>query len=130
MATDTDNTPPPDTTLPDATPPARKGRGTRFWLILVALGCALCLVSIELTGVSTALPAITAALHADDFIWISSAYALASTAILPMSGNIAEIFGRRPAILIALVLFCIGSALAGAARTLAWLIGARSTSHA
>ncbi|KAI3614790.1 mfs multidrug transporter [Moniliophthora roreri] len=42
-----------------------------------------------------------------------------------MSGGIAEIFGRRPAMLMALGLFTLGSALCGAARNMEWLIAAR-----
>ncbi|KAJ7250590.1 MFS general substrate transporter [Mycena rebaudengoi] len=101
-------------------------RGPRFWLILLALGCALSLVSVELTATSTALPAILEDLNGGDFIWISSSYTLASTAILPLSGGISEIFGRRPAILSALVLFSLGSVLCATAKQLAWLIGGRA----
>ncbi|KAJ6595827.1 MFS general substrate transporter [Mycena vulgaris] len=108
-------------------PPSQStARGPRFWLILLALGCALCLVSIELTATSTALPAITEDLNGSDFIWISSSYTLASTAILPLSGGISEIFGRRPAILSALGLFSLGSVLCATAKQMAWLIGGRT----
>ncbi|KAG6871699.1 hypothetical protein C0995_001181 [Termitomyces sp. Mi166 len=103
-----------------------KKRGLTFWLILVALGSALCLVSIELTATSAAQPAITEALKADTFIWISSSYTLASTAVLPLSGGISEIFGRRPAILSALLLFALGSALCATAQNMSWLIASRS----
>ncbi|KAG6826989.1 hypothetical protein H0H92_013651 [Tricholoma furcatifolium] len=118
----------PDSTGLEAEPhpkPAQK-RELTFWLILVALGAALCLVSIELTATSTAQPAITAALKADNFIWISSSYTLASTAVLPLSGGISEIFGRRPAILSALLLFALGSALCATAQSMSWLIASRS----
>jgi MFS family permease len=39
---------------------------------------------------------------------------------------LAQIFGRRPIILIVLFLFILGSALAGAAQNMAMLIAARS----
>ncbi|KAG6909191.1 hypothetical protein DXG01_001705 [Tephrocybe rancida] len=114
-----------ETTKPQATV-AKQGRGLTFWLILVALGSALCLVSIELTATSTAQPAITEALNADSFIWISSSYTLASTAVLPLSGGISEIFGRRPAILAALLLFALGSVLCATAQNMSWLIASRT----
>ena len=46
------------------------------------------------TSVSTALPTIVEALHGKDFAWVGSAYTLGSTAFMPMSGGLAEIFGR------------------------------------
>ncbi|TBU29033.1 major facilitator superfamily domain-containing protein [Dichomitus squalens] len=102
-------------------------RGARFWLIFLALSFALFLSPLELTSVSTALPTILLDLNnGEDFIWISSAYTLASTAILPLSGALAEIFGRRPSMLLALVLFALGSALCGSAQTVPWLIGGRT----
>ncbi|KAF8961745.1 major facilitator superfamily domain-containing protein [Flammula alnicola] len=114
-------------TIPQATnSKVAQERGLRFWLILVALGSALCLVSIELTATSTAQPAITKALNADTFIWISSSYTLASTAVLPLSGGISEIFGRRPAILSALLLFALGSVLCATAQNMPWLIASRT----
>ncbi|KAJ3858401.1 major facilitator superfamily domain-containing protein [Lentinula novae-zelandiae] len=114
--------------MPETHEAQAQSRGLQFWLILVALGCALCLVSIELTSISTALPAITKELASTDasFIWVSSSYTMASTAILPLSGGVSEIFGRRPAILSAVFLFCFGSALCGSATHLSWLIGARA----
>jgi hypothetical protein len=42
------------------------------------------------SAVSTALPVIINELSGDQFIWIGSAYALASTAFLPMSGGLAQ----------------------------------------
>ncbi|KAJ3789292.1 major facilitator superfamily domain-containing protein [Lentinula aff. detonsa] len=120
-------------TLPAAQPQSKPGtdssspkRGLRFWLIFLAVGFALFLSPLELTSVSTALPSIVRDLGGDNFIWITSSYTLASTAILPMSGGIAQIFGRRPAMLLALALFSLGSALCGSAKSIAWLIGART----
>ena len=48
-------------------------------------------------SIGTALPAITHDLHsgATSFAWVSSSYTLAATAILPLVGRIADIFGRR-----------------------------------
>jgi MFS family permease len=43
-------------------------------------------------AVSTALPTIVADLHADEFLWVASAYGLASSAFIPLSGGLAEVF--------------------------------------
>lgn len=82
-----------------------------------------------MTSVGTALPTITADLNGgDDYSWVGSAYALSSTAMLPLSGALADIFGRRPVMLGSIFLFALGSALSGSAQTMNMLIGARSTS--
>jgi MFS family permease len=76
-----------------------------------------------------------------DFVWIGSAYTLASTALVPFTGGIAEvglvlaliqassdyaqIFGRRPVVLMALAVFAAGSAVCGAASSMNMLIAGR-----
>jgi MFS family permease len=81
------------------------------------------------TAVSTALPTITNDLDGgNEFIWIGTAYTLSSTAFRPMSGNLADIFGRRPVMVLSIALFSLGSALAGSAQNMNWLIGARGLS--
>ncbi|KAI0694301.1 Mfs1.2 [Cerioporus squamosus] len=101
-------------------------RGFRFWMIFLSICLALFLSALELTAVSTALPVIVNDLQGDDFVWVGAAYSLASTAFLPMSGGVSEIFGRRAALLFALGCFILGSALCGAAQTMSWLVAART----
>lgn len=78
------------------------------------------------TAISTALPTIIHDLNGEDYVWVGSAYTLASTAILPLCGGIAQIFGRRPTVLAALVLFAIGSGLSGGATGMTMLIVGRT----
>ena len=106
----------------------KPAKGSAFWLSMVAVAVTVFLSAMDLTAVSTALPTITNDLHGgDEYSWVGSAYALSSTAILPLSGALADTFGRRPIMLISVALFAIGSALAGAARNMHMLIAARST---
>ncbi|THH15541.1 hypothetical protein EW146_g4960 [Bondarzewia mesenterica] len=58
----------------------RGRRDARFWLVFLSLNIALFLSALELTSVPNALPTISKALHADQFVWVGSAYALAATA--------------------------------------------------
>lgn len=112
---------------PEQPAPKRKGKGSAFWLAFLAIISSIFLSALDLTAVSTVLPTITADLQGGDkFTWIGSAYALASTAILPLSGALADIFGRKPVLLTAVSVFSLGSALAGSAQNMNWLIGARS----
>ena len=43
------------------------------------------------TAVSTALPTIINALNGDDFVWVSTAYSLAATSLLPATGGMAQV---------------------------------------
>ena len=105
----------------------QKVGGFRFWMIFVAMMVSTFLSALDLTGVATALPTITADLNGgDNFVWVGSAYALSSTAILPLSGSLADIFGRKPIMLICIVFFAVGSAIAGASHNMNMLIAARS----
>ena len=108
-------------------PPEKTGKGAAFWLTFLAITVSTFLSALDLTAVGTALPTITEKLNGgDNYVWIGSAYALASTAILPLSGSLADIFGRRPIMLIAIAFFATGSALTGAAQNINMMIAARS----
>lgn len=97
---------------------------------MVAICVSLFLSALEYTAVSTALPTITHDLKGEDFVWVASAYSLASTSLLPMSGGMANILGRRTTMLIFLALFALGSALCGSAQSMDWLIAARAVQGA
>lgn len=84
------------------------------------------LSALELTSVGTALPTIVEDLGGDDFIWVGSAYALASAAFMPAFGGLSNIFGRRAVMLTCIAIFSIGSAIAGAAQSMNMLIVART----
>ncbi|KAI0363882.1 iron permease [Pilatotrama ljubarskyi] len=112
---------------PTASDGKRPGRGSAFWFSFTAVIVTNFLSALDMTAVSTAVPTITSDLAGgDDFVWIGSAYGLASTAILPFSGSLSDAFGRRPVMLSSIAIFFIGSALAGAAKTMNWLIAART----
>lgn len=109
------------------TVPAGFKKGSAFWLTFLALIVSIFLSALDLTALGTALPTIVADLGGgEDFSWVGSAYALSSTAILPLSGSLADIFGRRPVMLGAIIFFALGSALNGAAQNMNMLIAGRS----
>lgn len=103
-----------------------KRKPLAFWMVFVAL-CFSCFVAaLDLTAVSTTLPDVAQTFHSVDYSWIGSAYALTSTAFVPWTGGLANIFGRRPVMLAGLIIFALGSALTGAAQSMAMAIGGRS----
>lgn len=60
------------------------------------------------------------------YVWIANAYFLTSTAFQPLYGQSANIFGRRSLIILSVVLFAIGSAVSGSARSTNVLIVGRT----
>ena len=110
----------------DIPPPLQSKKDIKFWLIFASMSICLFLSALELSSISTALPTIAHELQASQFVWVGSAYALSSTAFLPMSGGLAQAFGRRPAILITIGLFALGSGICGGATSMKVLIAGRT----
>ncbi|KAF8996657.1 iron permease [Cyathus striatus] len=110
-------------TLGDQTKPKR---GIKFWGVFIAITVAAFTSALDLTAVSTALPVIAHDLDGSQFIWVPAAYALSSTAFLPTSGGLAQVFGRRSVMLVGLFLFALGSAMCGAAPSMNFLIASRT----
>ncbi|KAK7039367.1 MFS domain-containing protein [Favolaschia claudopus] len=103
-------------------------KGRAFWLTFLALMASTFLAALDLAAIGTALPTIAESLNDSEgnYIWVGSAYALSSTAFIPLSGNLADVFGRKSILLISVVFFTIGSALAGAAQNIDMMIAART----
>ncbi|KAI0656495.1 iron permease [Cubamyces menziesii] len=105
----------------------RLGKGHVFWLSFLAVIISNFLRAFDDPAVFTAVPKMTNVLSGgEDFVWVGSAYGLASAAIMPFCGRLSDVFGRRPIMLISVTIFFIGSALAGSAKTMNWLIAART----
>ncbi len=84
--------------------------------ILIGTLLGLFLSALDQTIVSTALPRIVADLQGLSlYSWVTTAYLLASTAMVPIYGKLSDIYGRKPVILFGIVVFLLGSALCGAA---------------
>uniref|UniRef100_A0A060T6U4 ARAD1B14916p n=1 Tax=Blastobotrys adeninivorans TaxID=409370 RepID=A0A060T6U4_BLAAD len=97
----------------------------RCFLGLV-LSLVLFIVALEQTVVTASLPQISAAVNsANGYTWIGTAYILASASVMTVIGKMADIFGRKTCLLGSVLLFVIGSAIAGAAQSMNMLIGAR-----
>ncbi|KAJ7726322.1 iron permease [Mycena maculata] len=84
---------------PDSGQPKFAARSCAFWMCIIAIMVSQLLSALDLTAVG-------------------SGYALSSTAFIPLSGNLADVFGS-------ISLFAVGSALAGASQNMAMMIGAR-----
>lgn len=99
----------------------------RVAVIMLSLCIALFLAALDMTIVTTALPAIAGSLTAttSEYTWVGSAYLLANAASVPLWGKLSDIWGRKPVILLANVIFFIGSLLCGVSVSIDMLIASR-----
>lgn len=111
---------------PDITDSSPK-KGWRFVAIFSALCMATFLAALDTAIIATALPTIAAALNSEAlYVWTITSYLLASTAVQPLFGQTADIFGRRDLTLLSVALFALGSGIAGGANSTAMMIGGRT----
>nr|WP_234326715.1 MFS transporter [Streptomyces sp. NRRL S-337] len=99
----------------------------RARLVFVGLLPVLLLAALDQTVVATALPKIVGELHGRGAMsWAMTSYLLASALALPLHGRLGDLFGRKPVLLFALLVFTAGSALAGWSRTMDELVAFRA----
>jgi EmrB/QacA subfamily drug resistance transporter len=95
----------------------------RVLVIMVALLLGMLLAALDQTIVATALPTIAGDLHSlSRLAWVVTAYLLASTVSTPLWGKLGDLYGRKMFFQAAIVIFLIGSALAGLSQTMTELI--------
>ncbi|KAK4465060.1 major facilitator superfamily domain-containing protein [Cladorrhinum samala] len=100
-------------TTPDSSP-AQWRRGPGFWRCFIAVCVPILLSAFEGSVVSTALPTISAALGlGSNSSWVATAFLLASIVFQPLYGQLADIWGRRHLMMVAVVIFGVGSAISG-----------------
>jgi EmrB/QacA subfamily drug resistance transporter len=98
------------------------------WLALALLSAVQFMVVLDIAIVNVALPSIQTDLgfSQENLQWVISAYALVFGGFLLLGGRAADLLGRRRIFLAGIVVFTIGSLLAGLAWSEASLIGARA----
>ncbi|KAK3488597.1 major facilitator superfamily-domain-containing protein [Neurospora crassa] len=101
-------------------------RGVGFWRCFIGLCVPILLSAFEGSVVSTALPTISRDLGlGPNSSWVATAFLLASIICQPLYGQLADIWGRRHLMMVAVVIFCAGSAVSGFANSGAVLIFGR-----
>src|SRR6185312_15634392 len=82
----------------------------RIWIIFSALIAGMLLSSLDQTIVSTAMPTIVGKLGGVEHqTWITTAYLLAVTIVMPVYGKFGDILGRRNLFLAAIAIFTLAS---------------------
>ncbi|HEY3917133.1 MAG TPA: MFS transporter [Stellaceae bacterium] len=86
-------------------------------LIFIAALATVFITQIESTIVATAMPTIVAALGGFELLsWVFTVYLLTQAVTTPIYGRLADLYGRKPVLLVGIALFLIGSVACG----LAW----------
>ncbi|MEP6994002.1 MAG: MFS transporter [Acidobacteriota bacterium] len=94
--------------------------------VTAALVLVTALASFESTVVSTAMPTIIGDLGGLPlYSWVFSIYLLTATVMMPIYGRLADIYGRRRILLIAIAVFLAGAVTCSLARSMPQLILAR-----
>jgi EmrB/QacA subfamily drug resistance transporter len=93
-------------------------------LTLGALMIVFLLSALDQTVVSTAMPRIIAELNGLTlYSWVTTAYLLSSTVMVPIWGKLGDIYGRKPVLLSGIAVFLAGSWLSGLSGEFGPLLG-------
>ena len=108
-------------------PPAKSRRNSRWWA-LVVISLAQLMVLMDGTIIIVALPSAQRSLGISDATrqWVITAYTLAFGGLLLLGGRLADRFGQRRTLLVAVIGFALASAVSGFALNGAMLIASRA----
>jgi len=108
--------------MPDGAPKKKA-----ILLVFAGLMVTMLLASLDQTIFSTALPTIVGELNGvEHMLWVTTAYILASTIMMPVYGKLGDLMGRKGLFIIAIGLFMAGSVVGGLAGDMGWLIVGRA----
>src|SRR5215469_2186633 len=119
--------------VPGSTEPARVSAGDAVvsgagkWLIAASVMLGTFMSVMDVTVVNVAMPHMMGSFGADllTITWVSTAYSIAEIILITMSGWWTTLLGRKRFFLFSMIVFLIGSLLAGASHTLLQMILAR-----
>ena len=73
------------------------------------------MAALEATVVATAMPRVIGDLGGIEYYaWVANAYLVASSVSVPLYGKLADMYGRKPVLLLGIALFLVGSIACGA----------------
>jgi EmrB/QacA subfamily drug resistance transporter len=95
-------------------------------LAMTGIAASAIVVAFDATIVSTSLPQIVAALDGMDlYAWAGTGYFLASAITILIFGRLGDLYGRKPLMIISMVLVVLGSVLSGLSQSMEQLIAFR-----
>jgi EmrB/QacA subfamily drug resistance transporter len=96
-------------------------------IAVVAILLSTFLSAAESTIIATAMPSVVADLGGLELYgWVGAIYMLAATVTIPIHGKLADLWGRKPVIVVGIITFLIGSMASGVAPSMGFLIAARA----
>jgi EmrB/QacA subfamily drug resistance transporter len=103
----------------------RQPRGLRVAVAAPVL--AMLLATLDNLILSTAMPTIVSELGGlDKLTWVVTAYTLATAVATPVWGKLGDMYGRKNIFLVSIVVFLLGSLLAGLSQSMEQLIAFRA----
>jgi DHA2 family multidrug resistance protein len=99
-------------------------RTVNKWLITITVMLPAIMEIIDTSVANVALPHMQGSLNAgvDEVTWVLTSYLVANAVVLPMTGWLSRVFGRKRFLMTCIVLFTLASLLCGAAPNLGALI--------
>ncbi len=99
----------------------------RVAIALVGVLLAIFLSAVSQTSIATAMPHIIADLAGfDHYTWAATAYLVAAAIAAPVGGRLSDLYGRRSFFIVGLLIFVVGSVLAGLSQSMTHLVAARA----
>ena len=107
----------------EAPPEVRRGAEHKYLIALAVVVAALMQV-IDSSIVNVALPDMMGNLGAnlDEIAWVSTGYIIASVIVMPLTGFLGDLFGRKRYFVGSIILFTMSSFFCGASHSLATLV--------
>jgi EmrB/QacA subfamily drug resistance transporter len=101
-------------------------RTTNRPLTVGALVLCVFMAALEATVVATAMPTVITELGGFHYYgWVTAGYLLASTVSVPIYGKLADLYGRKPWLLVGIGFFLVGSMASGLSRGIFELVAFR-----
>lgn len=93
---------------------------------ILGISMVMMLIALDQTVVGTALPRVVAELQGFSlYPWVAASYLLTTSILLPITGRLGDLYGRKPFLLGAILLFTLASALCGMSESMIQLVLAR-----
>ncbi|HTJ95834.1 MAG TPA: MFS transporter, partial [Rhodocyclaceae bacterium] len=99
---------------------------SRSVIALAGISIVMVLIALDQTVVGTALPQMVAELQGFAlYPWVAAAYLLGNAILIPVTGRLGDLHGRKPYLLASIALFTLASVLCGLSGSMLQLVLAR-----
>jgi MFS transporter, DHA2 family, multidrug resistance protein len=100
---------------------------TNKWLVTVSITFGTLMGTIDASIVNVAVPHLSGSLGStvEQITWVTTGFVIANVIVMPLTAFLGRLFGQKRVYMFCLVLFLVGSALCGMARSLEMLVACR-----